>query len=114
MRLGKMNLLNAASDIATILMACVAIGAYAWYQIDILVKRSRLESFLKGEVKGKRHKDDMGQRTVLFLASQLRMTEAEVLQAGFTSSKIKCVPGYDKEKHRTDVIFFEYDHSRRD
>jgi hypothetical protein len=105
-----MNWLNAASDIATITLAIVGIGAYGWYQIDLFVRRRRLEAFLKGEVKGKRHKDDLGQRTVLFLASQLRMTEAEVLEAGFRSKKIKCVPGFDKETHRADAIFFEYDH----
>lgn len=106
----RMNPLDAASDIATVIMAIVAVGAYAWYQIDILRKRIRLEAFLKGEIKGKRHKDDLGQRSVLFLASQLRMTEAEVLEAAFKSKKIKCVPGFDKEKHRTDAILFEYDH----
>lgn len=107
-----MNPLDAASDIATVVMAIVAIGAYAWYQIDILMKRARLEEFLKGEVKGKRHKEDLGQRTVLFLASELRMTEAEVLEAAFKSKKIKCIPGLDKERHRTDAILFEYDHKR--
>lgn len=105
-----MNALDAASDIATVIMAIVAIGAYGWYQIEIVANRARLEEFLKGEVKGKRHKDDLGRRTVLFLASQLRMTEAEILEAGFKSKKIKCVPGFDEEKHRTDVIYFEYDH----
>lgn len=104
-----MNWLEAASDIATVILAIVAIGAYGWYQIDLFARRRRLEEFLKGEVKGKRHKDDPGRRTVLFLASQLRMTEAEILEAGFKSRKIKCVPGFDKETHRTDAIFFEYD-----
>lgn len=109
-RLTVMNPLDAASDIATVIMAVVAIGAYGWYQFDIFRKRQELEAFLKSEVKGKRNKDDLGQRTVLFLASQLRMTEAEVLEAGFKSKKIKCVPGFDKEKHRADAILFEYDH----
>ena len=107
-----MNWLDAASDIATVILAIVAAGAYGWYQIDIFIKRIRLENFLKGEVKGKRHKDDIGRRTVLFLASQLRMTEAEVLEAGFKSKRIKCVPGFDKETHRTEVIYFEYDRGK--
>jgi hypothetical protein len=77
--------------------------------IKLFVRRNRLEEFLRGEVKGKRHKDDQGRRTVLFLASQLRMTEADILEAGFKSKKIKCVPGFDKETHRTDAIFLEYD-----
>ena len=64
---------------------------------------------LRQRVKGKRHKDDPGRRTVLFLASAMRMTEAEVLEAGFKSKKLKCVPGFDKETHRADVIYFEYD-----
>ena len=105
-----MNWLNAASDIATVILAIVGIGAYGWYQVDLFIRRRRLEEFLKGEVKGKRHKDDLGRRTVLFLASQLRMTEAEVLEAGFRSKKIKCMPGFDKDTHRTDAIYFEYDH----
>jgi hypothetical protein len=102
--------LSAASDIATISLAIVAVAAYGWYQLDLLMRRRRLEQFLKSERKGKRHKDDLGRRTVLFLASQLRMTEAEVLEAGFKSRKLICVPGFDKETHRADTIFFEYDH----
>jgi hypothetical protein len=104
-----MNWLSTASNIATVVLAIVGTGAYGWYQIDLFVRRRRLETFLKGEAKGKRHKDDQGRRTVLFLASQLRMTEAEIVEAGFKSKKIKCVPGFDKETHRTDTIFFEYD-----
>jgi hypothetical protein len=104
-----MNWLSAASDLATVTLAIVGISAYGWYQIDLYNRRRRLEGFLKNEVKGKRHKDDPGRRTVLFLASALRMTEAEVLEAGFKSSNLKCVPGFDKETHRADVIYFEYD-----
>ena len=104
-----MDRLNAAADIATIIMAVVAVGAYAWYQIDLFVRRRRLEDFLKGEEKGKRSKQDPGRRTVLFLASQLRMTEAEVLEAGFKSRKLRCVPGFDKTTGRADTIYFEYD-----
>ena len=103
-----MDWLNAASDIATITLSIVAIGAYGWYQIDLLTRRRRLENFLKGEV-GKRNKDDTGRRTPIFLASQLRMTEAEILEAGFKSQKIKCVPGFDKATGLGNAIFFEYD-----
>lgn len=104
--------LSAASDIATVTLAIVVVAAYGWYQIDLVIRRRRLEQFLKDERKGKRHKDDPGRRTVLFLASQLRMTEAEVLEAGFKSRKLICVPGFDKETHRADTIFFEYDHEQ--
>jgi len=107
-----MNWLNAASDIATVFLAVVAIGAYGWYQLDMLLKRWRLENFLRDEKPGKRSKTDPGHRSVLFLASQLRMTEEEVLQAGFRSKRLKCVPGFDKDTHRTDVILFEYDHGK--
>lgn len=104
--------LSAASDIATVFLAIVAVGAYAWYQLDMIRKRRRLESFLKREGPGKRSKSDPGHRSVLFLASQLRMTEDEVLQAGFRSRKLKCATGFDKDTHRPDVIFFEYDHEK--
>jgi hypothetical protein len=103
-----MNWLNAASDIATVFLAIVAVGAYGWYQLDMFLKRRRLENFLKGERPGKHSKSDPGHRSVLFLASQLRMTEDEVLQAGFRSKRLKCAPGFDKDTHRPDVILFEY------
>jgi hypothetical protein len=106
------NWLNTASNIATVGLAVVAVGAYAWYQLDLLMRRDRLEKFLKAQV-GKRSKDDTGRHTVLYLASQLRMTEAEILEAGFKSKKLKCVPGYNKERDRTEVIYFEYDHKNK-
>lgn len=107
-----MTWLSIASDIATVTLAIVAVAAYGWYQVDLYIRRRRLEQFLKGEIKGKRHKEDPGRRTVLFLASALRMTEAEVMEAGFKSKRLKCVPGFDKETHRADVIYFEYDRER--
>ena len=99
--------LTFASNVATVGLAVVAAGAYGWYKFDLLVRRNRLERFLKEQV-GTNSKEDTGRRTVLFLASQLRMTEAEVLEAGFKSKKLKCVPGFNKAHDRTDAIFFEY------
>lgn len=92
----------------------VAIGAYSWYQVAFFWKRRQLERFLAHEAKTKRHKDDLGRRTILFLASQLRMTEAEVIEAGFKSGKIRCVPGFNKETHRMEVLYFEYHHHSAD
>lgn len=105
------NWLTIASNIATVGLAIVAVGAYGWYQLDLLIRRDRLEKFLKGQI-GKRSKNDTGRHTVLYLASQLRMTEAEVLEAGFKSKKLRCVPGYNKEKDRTEVIYFEYGYEK--
>ena len=88
-----MILFSAGSDIATIAPAIVAVAAYGWYQIDLLMRPRRLEQFLKSERKSKRHKENLGRRTIRFLASQLRMTETEVLEAGSRSRKLICVPG---------------------
>jgi hypothetical protein len=85
-----------------------AIGAYGWYQLSTYLGRRRLEEFLKHQ-KGKRSKTDTGRRSILFLASELRMTESEVMEAGFRSTVIKPVPGFDKETGRADAILFEYD-----
>jgi hypothetical protein len=60
-----MDWLDIASDVATVTLAIVAVGAYGAYQIDLYNRRRRLEGFLEREVKGKRHKDDPGPRTVL-------------------------------------------------
>jgi hypothetical protein len=103
-----MNWLSVASDLATVILAIGAIGAYGWYQIEIIVRRHKLEAFLKGEIH-KRSKDDNGSRSVLFLASILRLTEDEVIEAGFRSKRIKAVPGFDKETGRADAILFMFD-----
>src|SRR5665213_2460701 len=83
-------------------------NAYGWYQLAALLRRRLLEVFLKSE-DSKRSQERAGLRSVLYLASQLRMTEAEVLEAGFKSRKIKSVAGFDKATGRADVIIFEYD-----
>jgi hypothetical protein len=100
--------LHDISDVAEISTAIVGIGAYAWYQLAALLRRRALEAFLKSE-ETQRSQDRAGLRTVLYLASQLRMTEAEILEAGFKSRKIKSVAGFDKVTGRADVILFEYD-----
>lgn len=103
-----MSWLNVASDLATVVLAIGAIAAYGWYQIEAIMKRRALEVFLKGQI-GNRTKEDNGSRSVLFLASKLRLTEDEVIEAGFRSKKIKPVPGFDKETGRADAILFRYD-----
>lgn len=108
-----MNWLSVASDVATVVLAIGAAGAYGWYQIEAVIKRRALEAFLKDQL-GKRSKDDDGSRSVLFLASKLRLTEDEVIEAGFRSKKIKPVPGFDKETGRADAILFMYDHETSD
>ena len=105
---GELSWLSVASDLATVVLAVGAIGAYGWYQIEAIIRRRELEAFLKGQI-GKRSKEDDGSRSVLFLASKLRLTENEVIEAGFRSKKIKPVPGFDKESGRADAILFMYD-----
>jgi hypothetical protein len=100
--------LHDVSDIAEISTAVVGIGAYGWYQLAALLRKRLLEAFLKNE-DTKKSQERAGLRSVLYLASQLRMTEAEVLEAGFKSRKIKSVAGFDKATGRADVILFEYD-----
>jgi hypothetical protein len=100
--------LDAASDIAAISTVFVAIGAYGCYLIGGLIRRHQPEDFLKSE-ETQKSKERAGLRSVLYQASQLRMTETEVLKAGFKSRKIKSVAGFDKATGRADVILFEYD-----
>lgn len=99
------DLLDVLSDWATILTAAVATIAYWHFVANQRTRQKALEDYLR-EVKLGRHYED--RHSVLHLMAVLKMSEAEVLQAGFRSRKVLSMPGQD-ERGRVDRIYFEYD-----
>lgn len=81
-----MDWLSLAANISAIATALVAGVTACWFWRDALLKRQKLERYLEAE---KAKGVDRGQRSILHLMTALGLTESEVLQASFRSSKIK-------------------------
>lgn len=81
-----MNPLDAAADLASIVTAAVAVVAAGWYWCGRKRRQRRLEDYLRDTLpaapKG---------LSVAGLMADLRMTEAQIFEAGFSSSKITAV-----------------------
>lgn len=97
--------LEIVANWAAILTAAVATLAYVRFVAGQWKRQRALEGYLRGE---KIAGHDEGRRTVVHLMANLALTEAEVLHAGFQSSKIRATPGID-EQGRAVRIYFEYD-----
>jgi len=97
-----LEILGALAAIAT---AVVAVWAYAKYRLDRRDKRLRLENHLRQE---KETGHDQGQRTILDLMANLRMTESDVMDAAFRSTKVRCVTEVD-DQLQAKALLFEYD-----
>lgn len=103
--MGYGEVLAIAANCAAVLTAAIAILGYRKFRLDRSKRRKALEEYLREE---KSLGLDQDKRTVLHLMSNLAMTEAEVLQAGFDSKKIRSSPGID-DHGRANCVFFEYD-----
>ncbi len=79
-----------AAALAAIVTGVVAVLAYGGYVRERRARRRRLEDFLKTERGCQQSKF-----SVLELMAMLRMTEAQILEAGFASDKVRCAsPAY--------------------
>lgn len=96
--------LEIAGNWAAIVTAAVAAVAYGSYRWDRYKKRRRLEEHLRQE---KERGHDQGQRSILHLMAELRMTESGVLDAAFRSKKVRCVTKVD-EQFQAKALMFEY------
>lgn len=98
------DLLEIAASWAAIVTATVAVYGYGRFRHEQRGRQKALEDYLRDE---KLNTNDEGKRSVLHLMASLSMTEWEVLQAAFRSSKISPMPRQDKQG-RADGILFEY------
>ena len=100
-----MKWLAAIGNIAAILTALVAAGAYGLYRWDHRQKRIKLEAYLRAE---KETGAGRGQRTILHLTAELGLTESEILHASFVSDHIDRRIAPDPETNRATELLLEY------
>lgn len=78
------SLLSVLANWAAILTAVVAVWAYGQFVLSKIFRRKRVETYLRSV-----RTEGQGQKSVLHLMRQLRLTEAEVMEAAFHSAKIE-------------------------
>ncbi len=78
------SLLSVVANWAAILTAVVAFWAYGQFVLSKVQRRRRLEKYLYGV-----RNDGKGQKSVLHLMRQLRLTEEEVMEAAFHSKIVE-------------------------
>jgi hypothetical protein len=106
--------LSALANFAQIATAVVACWAYFAYRSKLRSKRLRLEKYLEEErsrvfLKGT---DDTGKRSVTHLMARVAMTEADILEAAFSSDVIEPHIGTDKDTGQANRLLFSYEPSR--
>lgn len=89
------------------LTAVVAVWAWGQYQFGRWNRRDRLEKYLARERPGRRDEGDMGARTVLHLVAELKMSEADIMDAAFRSGLIECVKVPDRQTGRTTEVMLK-------
>ena len=100
-----MNDLACWANLAAILTAVIAVFGYGKYQLNAICRRKKLEGYLKKE---KEKGSNQGQRSIMHLMAHLGLTEAEILQASFTSKQIARKIIEDPDTGYADKLFFEY------
>lgn len=101
---GVLWVLGLGANLAAIITAFIALWVWLWFRAERATRRKRLERYLL-EVKSVG--DGMGQRTILHLMANLRMTEAQIFEAAFDSKLVVTVPGQDYTGI-ANRIYFEY------
>jgi hypothetical protein len=102
--------LERTSNFAAIMTAVVAVVAYGGYWCDRRSKRRRLENYLRDVKEAGRGSStgDQGMRSVMHLMARLRMTDNDVLRAGFDSKCIDSRLAKDDENNLATAILFAY------
>jgi len=101
-------MLDMLDHVAAIATAIVAVWAFAAYRFGNWKKQRMLEEYLAKERPGRRYAIDTGQRTIIHLMAELRMSEAEVLQAAFTSKKVVILRTQDPQTSLSNGMLFQH------
>ena len=100
------DILEVGANFASIATAAVAVAVAAYYWCDREGKRKKLEAYLKA-AKANRGEGKIGQKSIMHLMAQLRMTEAEIFNASFRSKHIENRVKADENRMAT-AILLEY------
>lgn len=102
--------LSDLGDMASVATAVAAAGAWLYYLCLRCIHRRRLERHLLRAKQSADHaKGEVGRRSVLNTMAYCGMTEAQVLDAAYRSSKIKTAPRTDWSTGYAAGINLEYD-----
>lgn len=99
------TILAVTAQWAAIATAGVALIAYGNFLTRERIKRIRLEAYLKQE---KQRGEDRGQRSLIHLTAKLGLTEPEMLQASFASTKVHRKVVEDEGTGIANLILLEY------
>jgi|HubBroStandDraft_6_1064221.scaffolds.fasta_scaffold466210_2 hypothetical protein len=99
------DLLEVVANIASITTAIVAVWFWCYYQFTLWRKRDKVEEHLAEE---KKLGTDKGQRTIAHIMAEVGLTEADVLQAVFSSKKIIRRKDVDPVTRKTRGLWLEY------
>ncbi|MBV9992692.1 MAG: hypothetical protein JOZ72_15540 [Alphaproteobacteria bacterium] len=105
------DLLSTLANFSAVATALIAVGASALYFYRGAARRRALEGLLKRE---RAHDEEYsfagnGDRTILYLMAHLAMSESEILNAAFSSRRIKRWLANDPGSGRSTAIYFQYD-----
>jgi hypothetical protein len=96
--------LGIAADFASIATAIVAVWAYGKFKYLLHRRRVDLEQYLKSE---KDKKTDHGQRTLLHLSRELKMSQSEIFEAAIQSENIELLVEKDS-RGKAKRLLLEY------
>lgn len=99
--------LDTAANLASILTAIAAVAAWGYFYCSRWQRQRQLERYLK-DVKESASSSEVGRRTIMHVSGKLKMTEAQVLEAAFSSANIHCSLGRDRVTNRADCLYLEY------
>lgn len=99
--------LEVLAALAAVITAMIAIFAYGMYRYERWAKRRKLESFLQ-EAWANDFKRPI---PALDLVAELRMSEAEIIDASFRSTKIRLIANMGGPIQSYDGLTFRYDAS---
>jgi len=99
--------LDTVANLASIVTAVAAVAAWGYFYCSRWQRRHQLERYLKS-VKEVATDTEVGRRTIMHVSGKLKMTEAQVLEAAFSSANIHCSLGQDRVTGRADCLYLEH------
>jgi hypothetical protein len=101
-------MLDLLDHVAAIATAIVAVWAFAAFKFGQRKKRILLEVYLSKERPGRRYAIDTGQRSIVHLMAELRMSEAEIIEAAFRSQKVLIIRTRDPQTGLSNGMLFQH------
>jgi hypothetical protein len=102
------HFLEVVGNWAAIATAIVAVLGYCKYLCERRGRRTKLEEYLESRKREATSQGKKGQHTILHLISKLGMSESQILEASFQSSKIERVVKQNDDTGFASTILLEW------